>query len=355
MRAATITGPRTVAIDEVALPECGPHDVVVDVGACGICGSNLHEWREPARGISPGKRPVAGASGHELVGVVVQAGSAVELPRGTRVAVEPQLAQSCGACSACERGRAWFCPQRRPLDVWGFAEQIVLPARAVFTVPERLSDVAATLTEPMGSAVHALRGTSRALTGGGRIDGASVAVLGCGVAGLLTVRAARHLGADRVVAVARYPHQARMAPACGADRVLDSIDPRLQELLKEERPDIVVEAVGGTADTFDLALRAVAPGGDVAVLGLFERPQQLDVRRAVWRELRLWFPVAYGVGEGVHDFEIALRALEGAADTMDELISHRFPLEETGQAFETAADKQSACLRVVVVPTEDGS
>lgn len=342
-------GARHLHVAEVDAPVPGPGELAVDVHACGICGSNLHEWRHPERSIAPGGVVVPGVAGHELVGVVAALGPGVDGPPvGERVVIEPNLAQACGTCAACREGTAWFCRDRTPLPVWGFAERVVVRVPAAFVVPDVLGDAVATLVEPLACAVRGLRGTARCLVRGD-LDGATVAVVGAGVAGLLALVAARHLGAGRRVAVARHPHQGRAAGGLGADAVLDAADGDLPERLRAERPDIVVEAVGGDAPTLDLALRAVVPGGEVVVLGLFHEPQPIDLRRAVMRELRLSFSVTYGVRDGVHDFDVALEAL--AADPgVRALVSHRYPLVDVDAAFARADDKSGEVLRVVVEP-----
>lgn len=350
MRAALAVSPRHLEVVEVDRPEPGPGQLAIDVRACGICGSNLHEWRRPERSIAPGGIVVPGVAGHELVGIVAALGAGVDGPApGTRVVVEPNLAQACGTCGACRDGVAWFCGDRTPLPVWGFADRIVVRAPAAFAVSDDVDDEVATLTEPLACGVHALRGTARALARG-HLDGATVAVVGAGVAGLLVLLAAGHLGAGRRVSVARHDHQARAARALGVDAVIDAGADDVVERLRAERPDVVVEAVGGAAATFDLAVRAVAPGGEVVVLGLFHEPQTVDARRAVFRELRLSFPVTYGVRDGVHDVDVALQALAAGGPALGALVSHRYGLDEVGAAFARADDKSDDVLRVVVHP-----
>jgi threonine dehydrogenase-like Zn-dependent dehydrogenase len=175
-------------------------------------------------------------------------------------------------------------------------------------------------------------------------------VLGGGVAGLLAAVAARHHGASHVTVVARYGHQSTAAESIEADLVVAADDDRLIDLLRDSRPELVIEAVGGSAETVDLALRVVAPAGEVAVLGLFDQPQVFDARRAVFREIRLFFPVTYSVTDGVHDFEVALEIVAPRAEMLERLISHRFDLDDIDMAFRTAADKTSGALRVVVRP-----
>jgi threonine dehydrogenase-like Zn-dependent dehydrogenase len=335
MRAAFLTAPETLEVGEIALRDPAPGEVRIGVEACGICGSNLHGWRHPDLGITKSDGPEPGAAGHEVAGT---------LDDGTLVVVEPNLTSACGSCAACEAGTAWFCRDRSIVPSWGFADAMVLREDAVFTVPTGVAAATATLTEPLACAVHALRWSHTGTTRG--LDGLSVAVLGSGVAGLLTQVTAREMGAATVLASARYRHQAAMAAALGADEVVDAAD--AVDRFRGARPDIVVEAVGGTAPTFGDALKIVAPGGEVIGLGLFDVPQAIDVRRSIFREQRLFFPVTYGRIDGVHDFEIALEIL--ARRDLDGLITHRFPIEAVAEAFRFAADKSGGGLRTVVEP-----
>lgn len=350
MRATTSTGARRLRVQQVDLPAPGPGQVVIDVTACGICGSNLHEWRHPDQSIAAGGVVVPGISGHEVAGVVVDAGDDVGAAAGARVVLEPNLAQACGTCEVCARGDAWFCRQRWQVPVWGFADRMLVRQAGVFEVPDGVDDATATLVEPLACAIHGLRGTARAIAGGDDLGGATVAVVGAGVAGLLALRAAAHLGAGRLVSVARYPHQGDAATRLGADVVIDSRDDTQLDQLKDERPEVVVEAVGGTADTFDTAIHAVRPAGEIVVLGLFDQPQAIDVRRAIFRELRLSFPVTYGRRGDAHDYDHALAALVDGGDAVRSLVTHRFGLDDVDAAFRRADDKGGDVLRVVVTP-----
>jgi threonine dehydrogenase-like Zn-dependent dehydrogenase len=338
MRAAFIPSASTVEIRDVDDLVVGPGEVRIEVDACGICGSNLHAWRHPELNITKDEAP--GAAGHEVAGVIV--GGARD---GERVVIEPNRVGACRECEACRNGTAWFCRNRGAVQAWGFSEEMVVPDDAAFGIPEGVDPATATLVEPMACGVHALRWSHTAGSQG--LEGLTIAVLGSGVAGLLTQVVARHLGAGTVVATARHPQQRDAATSLGADLVVDSDD---IAGVKKTRPDVVVEAVGGGAPTFGQAFGAVKAMGEVVLLGLFDGDQTIDARRSVFRELRVFFPVTYGVRDGVHDYSVALEVLDDRAGELGELITHRFPLGDTAAGFETAADKSLGPLRVVVEP-----
>ena len=346
MLAAFLDGAEQITVREVPPSRVEGHLVEIDVIACGICGSDLHGWRHPESMIGWGKTPIPGMAGHEVVAWAPGADGG----RGRRVVVEPTLAGSCGECAACLKGKARFCGNRAPLRSWGFSERMSVNARSLFDVPDGMGDELASLTEPLACAIHAYRASHTFAAQDGTLAGRKIAVIGAGAIGLLATAAAARLGADAVLCVARYPRQAAAAETLGAIDVLDSVADDVVSGIRRFAPDVVVEAVGGGPETFDLAVRTVNPGGEVLVLGLFNDPAQLDTRRAAFRELRLFFSMTYGVTDGRHDFEVALEFLESDPVAFGSLVSHRFPLKETADAFVTAADKSTGALRIVVAP-----
>ncbi len=254
-----------------------PDEVVVRVEACGVCATNLHDWAHPESAMRGSELP--GAHGHEVSGVVDEVGDAVvELAPGDRVVLEPALACACGSCDACLAGRPRSCRNRSTLPVWGFADAIVVPARGVVQVPAGLDLELACLAEPLASALHGIR-HSWSARHDGRIDGLRVAVVGAGAIGLCAALAARALGAAEVTVVARHEHQARLAAALGADRVLDD-DEETSTALRRLRPEVVVEAAGGDGSALQTACAAVAAGGEVVVLGLPDEQRRSRRRTA---------------------------------------------------------------------------
>jgi threonine dehydrogenase-like Zn-dependent dehydrogenase len=352
-RAARVTAPGVITLETIDdAPPPGPGEVAVELVACGVCGSNLHHLNRPEL-VGADRRDSPGAMGHEMVGRVVAVGPGVTTHEiGDPVALEPQLAAACGACDGCVSGQAWFCTKPRPLPVWGFADRLVVRASGAWRLPPDLDPLVATLVEPVAVSVHALRVTTTAMTRKDDLTGVKVVVLGAGAMGLLTVAAAQHLGCDFVVCVARHEHQARLAARLGAHRVLRDGDPELDSALSELAPDLVVECVGGSADTFDRALRIAGPGGEISVMGLFDAPQPVHSRAVFKRQLRVVFPVVYGELRGRHDFDIAVELLHGSHLPFGELITDRFMLADIGAAFSAAASKSSGVIRVVVGRTE---
>ena len=130
IRAASIRGHRHLELDPIELSPLRPDDVLVQVAACGVCATNLHDWAHPESAMRGSELP--GAHGHEVSGVVSEVGDAAGgLAPGDRVCLEPALACACGSCGPCLAGRPRSCRNRSTLPVWGFADAIVVPARGL--------------------------------------------------------------------------------------------------------------------------------------------------------------------------------------------------------------------------------
>jgi L-idonate 5-dehydrogenase len=342
MQAAVVQGRGHVTVESRPVPEPGPGDVRVRVLAAGICGSDLHLHHTGL--YAPGTIP-----GHEFMGEVDALGSdATGFSVGERVAIEPF--RTCGRCSECRSGRDSICREARLLGVHepgGFAGYAVAPARRLFRLPSGLEPRHAALAEPMAVCVHGLRR-------GAMSAGQRVLVLGSGSIGLLSVLAARALGAAEVWATARHPHQARLAARLGASRVLseDEADPARLDALGRDAPiDLVVETVGGQADTLVAAGAAARPGGVVSVVGFFLGPPKLDPMPLLLKEVTLAWAYCYHHPEQRADFDDAIEILHGARQDLDPLLTHSLPLEEIDQAYALAGDKRSGVIKVSIFPS----
>jgi L-iditol 2-dehydrogenase len=341
MTAAALTAPKTLFVTRRPVPEPGPGEVRLRVEACGICGSDLHFFHMGA--MAPGNTP-----GHEMAGRVDGVGEGVEgLATGDRVAVEPL--SSCGRCDYCRAGRDSICPEVQIFGIHrhgGFAEYAVLPAHRLFGVPDDLEPRIAALSEPMAVAVHGLRlGRLRA--------GQRVLVLGAGTVGLLTAKAAVALGAGDVWLTARHPHQAELGAHLGATRVLSEGESSRENLFRlgcEAPIDLVVETVGGTADTLRPAASAVRPGGTIAVLGIFLGDVALDTLPLLIKENTLTWSNCYARAPEGADFETAVNLVAEHRDELTEIATHEVPLEAIARAFALAGDKKAGAVKVTVVP-----
>jgi 2-desacetyl-2-hydroxyethyl bacteriochlorophyllide A dehydrogenase len=287
--------------------------------------------------------------GHEIAGRVDACGLGVDgVEVGQRVAVEP--ISSCGDCRACRSGRPIWCRSAKLYGVHlpgGMADEIVVPAERVFTIDEALAPEVAALVEPVAVAVHAIERIAVAAD-------ERVLVLGAGTVGLVSVLAARTLGVRDVWATARHAHQAELASALGATRVLDAGEAdaaSLDALGRREDIDAVIETVGGRANTLELATAALRPGGRVSVLGLFDAPLEINPWTVLEKELSLVWSNCYARPRNERaDFEIAARMVEAEREALAKLCTHQLPLAEVQRGFDVAGDKSSGAVKVTLLP-----
>ena len=340
MQEAVVSGEKSFEVREVERPAVEPGRVLVRVRNCGICGSDLHFYRGefPA---APGLR-----LGHEISGEVAELGEGVSgLSERQPVAIEP--VEVCRDCDLCRTGRYQLCPGRKFLGTvlpGAFAEYITVPDYTVHPLPEGVDFEVGALVEPLAVSVHGLRQV-------GLSFGERVAVLGSGTIGLMALVAARAMGASDVFVTARYPHQAEAARALGASHVVDANENALEELraaFAGRPPEVVVETVGGHADTLNEAVALAAPSGRVSVLGLFTEPKTLNAMMVVLKEIRLFGGITYGRPSARSDFEVALEIARDHAGDLKRLVTHRVALRDIEAGFVTAADKSQASIKVTV-------
>jgi threonine dehydrogenase-like Zn-dependent dehydrogenase len=334
MHAAYCTGPGSIEVRDVPPPTARADHVTVRVHACGICGSDLHYYG----GATP---PPKVCLGHEIVGRVTDAAGA--FAPGDPVVVEPLLA--CRDCPRCRADEPNLCPSLRVLGTMapgGCADLLQVPPRLLYRVPTDVDLDAAMLTEPLAVGVHAAHLAEIAA-------GDEVLVLGGGAIGLLATFVAVTRGA-RVTVSARHPHQAAAARALGATDVVGTAREEILERCAHAPPDTVLEAVGGNADTLDLALGAIRPGGRIVALGVFTRPITLAPLRFLMKEVRLVASMTYCRRAPRPDFETALAMLGRDGARLTALITHRVRLADVGRGFAIAADKASGAIKVAVLP-----
>jgi threonine dehydrogenase-like Zn-dependent dehydrogenase len=341
MLAAQARGRELIQVGRIPIPEPGPGEVRVRLLACGICGSDLHFHHA-------GLWPPGATPGHEMTGEIDALGEGVRgLATGDRVAIEPL--HTCGVCDECRAGQPVRCGELQIHGIHragGLAEFVSVQAVRAFRGPSDLDPSVAALTEPMAVVVHGLRR-------GGLSAGQRVLVLGAGTVGLLAALAARELGAGDVIVSARHPHQAELASALGAARVLREAEADtsgLQKLTREAPVDLVVESVGGSAETLRLAAHAIRPGGSICVLGLFLGPVRIDPLVLLLKEASLIWSNCYARTPGEPDFARAARLVASHRGALAHLLTHRVPLSEAIRGFALAADKKAGAVKVSVLP-----
>ena len=335
MKAMCLLGPERFELreDYPEVPPPGDDEVTVRVRSVGICGSDLHLYQEGHIGDIGRGQPVV--PGHEFMGEIVAAGPRARdglgetLAPGRRVAVEPHI--PCHRCEWCERGDVNLCPHHTFIGLPGFdgalRERLTVSARNCFSIPDTIGDAAGALLEPLGVALHALELS-------GNLLGRRVAVIGCGPIGLKILRLCRLAGASQVAGIEPIAARAEMARRWGADEVLETA---AQESVAEAREisggrgfDLVFECAW-TGPALPPAIDIAAPGARVMLVGIPGRGDTVLSHSPARRKgLSLIF-----VRRMKHTYpraiDLAARGERGVA--LDDLVTHRFPLQQTPQAF----------------------
>lgn len=321
MKAITFPEPEEIVFDDVDDPSCQPNEVILKVATSGICGTDLHIYRNEYMSTFPL------IPGHEFGGSIVEVGGAVsDLQVGDRVAVDPNL--YCMQCSFCRREQANHCRNWQGVGITrpgGFAQYVAVPARACYWVPATLSDGQMAFIEPLACVVHGMQRL--------RIPpGDSALLFGAGPIGLLLLQALSHGSAAQVVVVDKQPARLQLAAELGAGTTLTA-GPDLEAELGALAPDgfgVVVDATGVPA-VIEAGFRYLRPRGQYLMFGVAPMDAEIRVRpydifRNDWQVIGS-FALCY-------TFHQAIDWLEAGIIRVDRLISHTAPLSEFEPLFQ---------------------
>ncbi len=276
MKALVYTRPNEVELQDRPRPELAPGEVVLQIEAVGICGSDMHAWH----GHDPRRKPGL-VLGHEFVGSIAES-AAPGFEPGMRFTGNPLI--TCRTCEYCVQGRNNLCANRTMVGMTrpgAFAEFMSIPAASLIAMPQDLGARAAAMTEPAATAWHALNLTLRALTR--PLHECRVLVIGGGAIGMLMALLLRHLGsADRVTLAELNPLRRE---AVTRHAGCATVDPRATPLA-ESSFDVVIDAVGAKA-TRAQSLAAIKPGGVVMHVGLQDWASEIDMRKLTLAEITL--------------------------------------------------------------------
>jgi threonine dehydrogenase-like Zn-dependent dehydrogenase len=336
-----VRSPWRMELRENPVPAPGPGQVLLDIGACGICGTDVH--------VADRAAPEWQMFGHEIAGVVRAVGDGVRrFAAGDRVAVDST--SPCGACETClprpyGRGRPELCPQ--PASFWGgptmgFGEMLLAPQQCCAPVPAGMPLEVACLAEPLGVSLELVRAAEVG-------PGDHVLVVGPGPLGLAAVYLARRAGAERIVLAGLSESEARFEVGCalGADDVVrvdrtplatcDFAGRKPDRVLSTTPPRFLPEAVG-----------AAALGGTISYIGIaWDETANITMDSDYLHFQKLTLRGAHPC-PGTHGPE-CLRILEAAPELARALVSHRFPMEELPRAMELARDERTGVIKAVVV------
>ncbi|MGA2639537.1 MAG: galactitol-1-phosphate 5-dehydrogenase [Spirochaetia bacterium] len=331
------------AIEQVPTPRMGPEDVLLQIQACGICGSDVHGMDG-----STGRRRPPLIMGHEAAGVIVDAGPQVSgWKKGDRVTFDSTI--SCGTCWHCRRGEINLCDNRRVLGVscaeyrqeGAFAELLAVPARILYRLPDSLPFEEAAMVEALSIAVHAAGRAPVTL-------GDACLVVGAGMIGLLAVQTLKARGCGLVVAADVAPERLALARTLGADATIDTragdAPLQMRKLSGGRGADLAIDAVG-IAPTIRTAIDSLRKGGALTLVGNLSPDVELPLQAVVTREITL-----LGSCASRGEYPVCLDLMARKTVDVRSLISAVAPLDDGAAWFKRLHDREPGLMKVILTP-----
>jgi L-iditol 2-dehydrogenase len=343
VKALVLTAYGQLAFKEVEKPGIAPDEVLVRVGACGICGSDVHGMDG-----STGRRIPPLIMGHEAAGEIADVGGAVS---GWKVADRVTFDSTvyCGSCWHCLRGEVNLCDQRRVLGVscaefrrdGAFAEYVAVPARILYRVPDGLALEKAAMVEAVSVAVHAVKRTPLEAN-------ACAAVVGAGMIGLLVVQVLKAAGCRRIIAVDLDPDRLALALRLGATDAIRAgsadVAQEVRRISEGRGADAVFEVVG-LASTFATAVECARRGGSVTLVGNAEPQVTLPLQAVVTRQITL-----IGTCASAGEYPECLDLIASGRVNVTDFMSAVAPLEEGARWFGRLRAREKGLMKVLLKP-----
>lgn len=338
-----LTGIRQMELKEVPMPAIrNDHDVLIRMKVVGVCGSDIHYFTTGRIGSQVVRFPFP--VGHEAAGEVAEVGSAVtRVKPGDRIAIDP--AMPCFACDQCLAGRPHTCRNLKFLGTPGQAdgclsEFITMPETSCFPLPESMSLDQAAISEPLAIGVYAVK------LSGMDLKGATIGILGHGPIGMSVLLAAKHAGAARVFVTDKIDSRLALAKASGAFWTGNPDSQDVVNSIRELEPpllDVVFECCG-KQEAADQAIDLLKPGGKLMIIGIPEFGRwSFPVDKLRHKEIAI-----QNVRRQNHSVEETLDLLAGKAIDVDSMVTHRFPLERTWEAFELVAGYRDGVMKAMI-------
>jgi L-iditol 2-dehydrogenase len=347
MQALVLRAPEEFSIDEVERPAPGRHEVLCKVKAVTICGTDAHLIHGDYPGFWPPGFPFI--PGHEWAGEVVELGEGTEdlgFAVGDRVAGTSHNA--CGVCQKCVEGHYNVCENYGNFEIhrqyghnWqgAFADFVVHGVKAVFPLPDELDFATGAVIDPASISLHTANR-------GGVDPGDVVVVFGPGPVGLLAADAARARGAQRVIVVGRG-ERLELAASMG-NETIDYSPGSPVEAIRDSTgglgADVVLDCAG-VPNSFRWSIAALRKGGRCAAVGIPVEGVELDLQELVLYEKEL-----VGVRATAGEMRHVIPLVADGRIRARELITHRFPLQEFGDALATFNERKDGAMKVIVEP-----
>ena len=334
MKAIYLDKINTFSEKELAKPECGERQVLVRMKAVGVCGSDVHYWKNGRIGQFVVEEPLI--LGHECSGVITDVGEKVsKFAVGDRVVLEPGI--PCMKCEHCLKGRYHLCQNivffATPPDDGVLVEEIAYDEDYVFKIPDEVTDYGlATMAEPLSVGLFATQRIKPAL-------GEKAIIFGAGIIGITCLLAAKAAGCKDITVADIRDDRLACAKEMGADQVVNT----MKDQIPDNTFDFGYEATGADA-CYNLAVKCIKPGGRIAMIGMGPEIQKVDMVDYVCKEITIVPSFRYS-----NTYPLVLDLLKDNQEKLKQLITHRVPfsLEGVEEAFHIASEDPSA-VKVVV-------
>lgn len=343
MKALVLKEYHQLSYEDVPEPHYGPDDLLVQVKACAICGSDVHGLDG-----STGRRQPPIIMGHEASGVVAAVGERVQgFAPGDRITFDSTI--YCGRCHFCRQGRINLCDNRRVLGVscddyrqnGALAELVAVPSHIAYHLPEGVSFEQAALVEPVSIAVHAVSLAPLNL-------GDTAVVVGVGTIGLLIIQILRTAGCGQIIALdidhGKFDLARRFGAAVCWDPREEDLLHRIRSLTKGRGADLAFDAVG-LSFTVGQAAGLLRKGGALVLVGNLSPQADLPLQSVVTREIAL-----YGSCASSGEYPICLELIQQGKVDVNSLISATAPLRDGAEWFQRLYNKEPGLLKVVLKP-----
>lgn len=324
-------------------PEIRANEVLIEVKACGICGSDVHGMDG-----SSGRRRPPIVMGHEAAGIIVEVGSEVEgWKKGDRVTFDSTL--YCGECWYCTKGLINLCDNRRVMGVscaeyrqhGAYADYVAVPARILYRVPDELSFEKAAMTEPVSVAVHAVNLTKVSVND-------TAVVVGTGMIGLFVVQVLRIAGCGKIVAVDIDPNKLQLAGQLGATHTVNAKEQDAVEFIRNltggRGADLAFEVVGSTPSV-KTAVECLRKAGTLVIVGNITPTIELPLQSVVTREIQI-----KGTCGSCGEYPACLDLLASGKINVDAMLSAVAPLQEGAGWFNRLYNHEDGLMKVVLTP-----
>jgi len=335
-QAAVLYAPHDVRIEERPVPKPGPREVLIEIKAVGVCGSDVHYYEHGRIGSYVVRQPLI--LGHEASGIIVDVGEGVNKGRvGERVAIEPGIPD--GVCEQCRSGRYNLCPNVRffgtpPID-GAFTNYVTIPESFAYKLPDQMSDEEGALIEPLSVGLWACR---KAMLRGAD----HVLITGAGPVGVLALKVALALGATQITMTDVSPQRLEMGRKLGATRTVNVAETPLANVGVEA--DVLIECSGNQKALMD-GIRSLRPAGKAVAVGM-SPGEEVSVPMSFLQNREITLTGTFRYANTYAD-AIALVAT-GRID-LKPIITGHYTLEETEQALQ-ATKNDPANIKSIVVP-----